>query len=158
MKKGLIGAWMMLLLVSVLPGCLKKDEGCEPVRPDTEAPLMLNYMSANHMNGTKHSSGMYYEVVNPGTGTIPTTSSRIIVTYTGKLLNGTVFERVDTPDPNGFVLNQVIEGWKIGVPLIRKGGSIRLVIPSSLAYSCIERPGIPANSVLFFEINLIDVL
>jgi FKBP-type peptidyl-prolyl cis-trans isomerase FkpA len=158
MKKGIVGSWLLLLFVSALSGCVKNNEGCESVRPDTEEPLMLSYMNTNHINGTKHSSGMYYEIGNPGSGVSPSSNSRIIVTYTGKLLNGTIFERVDTPDPNGFILNQVIEGWKIGLPLIKEGGSIKLIIPSSLAYSCIERPGIPANSVLVFEINLIDVL
>ena len=50
-----------------------------------------------------------------------------------------------------------IEGWKIGIPLIKKGGKLKLIIPSALAYGCNDISGIPGNSILFFDIDLIDV-
>ncbi len=86
---------------------------------------------------------------------MPTSSSKVFVTYTGKLLSGTQFDQ--SSNVISFFLNQVIEGWQIGVPLIKKGGKILLLIPSAYAYGCNGSRSIPPNSVLFFDIDLIDV-
>ncbi|MCA6452324.1 MAG: FKBP-type peptidyl-prolyl cis-trans isomerase [Chitinophagaceae bacterium] len=76
--------------------------------------------------------------------------------YTGKLLNGTTFDA--TANPISLSLSSVIDGWKIGLPLIKKGGRIKLVIPSALAYSCTGAgTSIPPNSPLFFDVTLQDV-
>jgi len=50
----------------------------------------------------------------------------------------------------------LIAGWQIGLPLIHKGGEIKLIVPSSLAYGCGNGP-LPANSILYFDIHLVDV-
>jgi FKBP-type peptidyl-prolyl cis-trans isomerase FkpA len=54
-------------------------------------------------------------------------------------------------------LNTVIEGWQIGMPLIKKGGRIKLIIPSSYGYGCIEKGNIPPNSVLYYDVYLANV-
>jgi FKBP-type peptidyl-prolyl cis-trans isomerase FkpA len=113
------------------------------------------YATAIGMNATKHISGMFYEIINPGTGNTPSANSKVSVTYTGKLLNGTQFDQATTPV--SFYLGQVIEGWQIGIPLIKKGGSIKLIIPSSYGYGCNSYSTIPGNSILFFDVALIDV-
>jgi FKBP-type peptidyl-prolyl cis-trans isomerase FkpA len=153
-----LSAIITLLFCAVLMnGCLKSEKGCETQSPSAEEPQLVNYASANGITATKHSSGIYYEIISAGSGTAPNLSSRVFVTYTGKLTDGTVFEKVDTPV--NFILGGLIEGWKIGIPLIKKGGRIKLIIPSSLAYSCPGQPsaGIPSNAVLFFDITLVDV-
>ena len=76
--------------------------------------------------------------------------------YTGKLTNGTIFGQSTTPLT--ISLSTVIAGWQIGIPLIGEGGVIKLIIPSSLAYGCVANGSIPANSVLFFEVELVDIL
>ena len=118
---------------------------------------MVAYCTSNSINYTPSSSGLLYEIINPGTGTVqPTTSSTISVMYVGKLLNGTTFDSSTTVLSS--VLSNLIDGWKQGIPLIRKGGRIKLVIPSALGYSCTGYPPvIPANSPLFFDISLTDV-
>lgn len=138
----------------VFTGCIKKDQGCTPVRPQDEETQIMAYAATNGMNATKNPNGIYYEVITPGVGATPTLASTITVSYTGKLLNGTVFEQ-----SMGYTkaLNSVIEGWQIGMPLIRKGGRIKLIIPSSYGYGCIEKGNIPANSVLYYDIYLSDV-
>jgi FKBP-type peptidyl-prolyl cis-trans isomerase FkpA len=72
------------------------------------------------------------------------------------LLNGTVFDGTTT-QPISFKLGQVISGWQIGIPLIQKGGKIRLLIPSGLAYGPDGQGPIPGNAVLDFDIELLDV-
>ena len=72
-------------------------------------------------------------------------------------MNGTIFDS-NTGAPIQFILGQVIPGWQLGLPLIQKGGVIRLIIPSSLAYGCTGSGSIPGDSVLYFEVELVDVI
>ena len=82
-------------------------------------------------------------------------SSTITVKYTGKLTNGTIFDQNQTGA--SFVLSSLILGWRKGLPLIQKGGSIILYIPPSLGYGCSSVGGIPPGSNLVFDIELLDV-
>jgi FKBP-type peptidyl-prolyl cis-trans isomerase FkpA len=149
----------LLLLAGILfafcSGCSNPDKGCMPVQPKDEEQTILNYAASHGITPTKHSSGLYYQVINPGTGAVPNMSSRISVTYTGKLLNDAQFDQATSAVT--FTLSGVIEGWRIGIPLISKGGKIKLIIPSALAYSCVQNGPIPSNSVLYFDIDLLDV-
>ena len=123
----------------------------------SEEGTITTYAAANGITATRHSSGLYYQIINPGSTVTPIISSKIFVTYTGKLLNGTVFDQQTNSSLTGFFLSQVIPGWQIGIPLIQKGGEIKLIVPSSLAYGCTAQGPIPANSVLYFDIVLVDV-
>lgn len=147
---------LLTLLAFTAAGCLK-DDSCNPKSVESEQSAILAYASANGITATRHSSGLYYEVINPGSGTPPTLLSTVSVRYTGKLTNGTVFDS-QTGTPVTFPLNGVIPGWQIGIPLISKGGVIRLIIPSALAYGCTGIGSIPPNSILYFDVTLVDVL
>ena len=136
-------------------GCSKQETGCTPVEPKTEEPQIIAYAAKDSIHATKHSSGIYYEIINPGSGAVPTRNSKVSVTYTGKLLDETKFD--ESTSPVDFYLSEVIEGWQIGIPLIKKGGRIKLIIPSAYAYGCNGSGPIPANSVLFFDVTLTDV-
>jgi FKBP-type peptidyl-prolyl cis-trans isomerase FkpA len=146
-----LGAFLSLFLTSCI-----KNTTCKNKTVESEDAEMQNYASANGITATKHSSGMYYQIVSPGSGPSPSFSSVLFVRYTGKLLNGSVFDS-QTTTPVQFQLGQVIFGWQLGLPLIQKGGIIKLIIPSSLAYGCRSQGPIPANSILYFEIELVDV-
>ncbi|MEI6085972.1 MAG: FKBP-type peptidyl-prolyl cis-trans isomerase [Bacteroidota bacterium] len=156
----------MRKLIFVLPvfllaalSCGKTStSGCTPATVASEQTALVSYCTTNTINYTAHSSGILYEIVNPGTGNTPTLTSRIFITYTGKLFNGTVFDSQSNATLTGWTLNSLIDGWKIGLPLIKKGGHIKLVIPSSLAYGCVgSGTTIPSNTPLFFDISLVDV-
>jgi len=149
----------LILCVSILlalGGCMKKDEGCTAVDPSVEKPAMISYCVSNNILYTQHSSGILYQIVDPGYGATPTPNSLIYVSYTGKLLDGTIFDAQASPT-TGFYLRNTIDGWITGIPLIKKGGYIRMVIPSYMAYGCNGQGGIPPNSPLYFEVRLIDV-
>lgn len=114
------------------------------------------YLAANSIVAVKDPSGLYYKIIQNGTGTLaPGSSSQITVKYTGKLLNGSLFDQANTPV--SFYLGQVIPGWQIGLPHIKAGGKILLLIPSALGYGNQSAGSIPPNSVLVFEIELLDV-
>lgn len=145
-----------LLALLVLSGSCLKDNACRNKSIESEDAAMQALAVANGMTATRHSSGLYYQITNPGTGVNPTTTSSVSVKYTGKLANGTVFDQQTNPTAL-YPVNGFISGWQVGLPLIKEGGSIKLVIPSALAYGCIQQGIIPANSILFFEIELVDV-
>ncbi|HKG70091.1 MAG TPA: FKBP-type peptidyl-prolyl cis-trans isomerase [Segetibacter sp.] len=126
-----------------------------PVKPEAEEPQIIAYAARDSIHVNRHSSGIYYEIIDPGNGLTPTLNSKLSVTYTGELLNGTKFD--EQTNPVDFNLSGVIEGWQIGIPLIKKGGRIKLIIPSAYAYGCNGSGLIPPNSTLFFDVNLIDV-
>lgn len=136
-------------------GCSKQKQGCMPVKPEAEEPQILTYTASDSIPAAKHSSGIYYEIINPGSGAAPSQNSNVTVTYIGKLLNGTVFDK--STSPVSFNLADVIEGWQIGIPLIKKGGRIKLFIPSAYGYGCNGSGSIPPNSVLFFDVSLLNV-
>lgn len=104
-------------------------------------------------------SGLQYEVIKEGTGKQPKETDKVTVHYTGKLLDGSVFDSsVERGEPIEFGLNQVIKGWTEGVQLMKEGGKIILYIPSELAYGDMDRGGpIPPGSTLIFEVELIKV-
>ncbi|MBL7732310.1 MAG: FKBP-type peptidyl-prolyl cis-trans isomerase [Chitinophagaceae bacterium] len=154
MKKVLLASLVVSMLAGS-PSCIK-DETCRNKTVESEQAAIQTFATNNGITGAFHSSGIYYQVMNPGSGFTPSTSSKVFVTYTGKFMNGDQFDTGTTP-AEGWVLGTLIPGWQIGLPLIQKGGTIKLIIPSSLAYGCTGRIGIPGNSILYFEITLNDV-
>ena len=164
MKKIVLPSFLFFVIFSGL-SCLKSSTTCTPKTPASEAAQMQAYCTANGITPTIHSSGLFYEVINPGSGATVTISSRIAITYTGKLQSGTIFDQRTTPNntqasgpESPWALSQLIEGWQIGIPLIKKGGRILLVVPSSMGYGCAGYGSIPGNAILFFDITLVDVL
>ena len=109
------------------------------------------------MTVTAHPSGLYYQIISQGSGATANANSKIFITYDGRLLNGTQFDHQDVPNVSGWPLSGLIEGWKIGIPLIQKGGRIKLLVPSALAYGCEPYQTLPGSSVLYFDITLVDV-
>ena len=145
----------LILPALFLAGCIK-DKSCQAKTVQSEDAAMLSFISANGITATRHSSGMYYEIVTPGSGATPTINSSVSVMYVGKLTDGTIFDQTTTATPL-YAVTAFITGWQLGLPLISKGGVIRLVIPSSLGYGCTQAGAIPANSILYFEVGLVDV-
>ena len=108
-------------------------------------------------------SGLQYMVIKEGTGATPTTKSTVSTHYRGSLIDGTVFDasyKEDTPadgeEPVSFGVTQVIKGWTEALQLMKVGSHYRLFIPSELAYGENGPGEIGSNSVLVFEIYLID--
>ena len=104
-------------------------------------------------------SGLQYVVEKEGDGAQPSASDEVTVHYTGKLLNGTVFDSsVNRGEPATFPLNRVIPGWTEGVQLMKEGAKYTIFIPSDLAYGAGGVPNvIPPHSTLIFEVELIKV-
>lgn len=118
---------------------------------------ITDYLQRESLTAQRTPSGLYYIIENPGVFPKPTINSKVTVHYKGYHTNKTVFETTHGKEPVTFPLNDVIEGWKEGLQLFGTGGKGTLLIPSHLGYGSTIMPGIPANSVLIFDVHLIKV-
>lgn len=119
------------------------------------------FLADNALNKSVYTtkSGLQYKIVKKGTGKKPKASDKVRVHYTGKLLDGTVFDSsVERGEPIEFPLNQVIPGWTEGLQLMNEGSSYILYIPHNLGYGEQPMGSIPPGSTLIFEVELIKVL
>ena len=104
-------------------------------------------------------SGLQYRVIKEGTGQSPTKDDKVKVHYVGKLLNGTEFDNsIERGEPSEFGLNQVIKGWTEGLQLMKSSAKYEFFIHPRMAYGARPRPQIPGNSLLIFEVELIEVI
>jgi FKBP-type peptidyl-prolyl cis-trans isomerase FkpA len=159
MNRILAGCMLIIVMAS---GCLKDQpdgnctfDPCAFVVPAAETAMVEEYLNANSITATKHCSGMYYTIINQGTGASPEVCDGVSVKYVGKLTNGSTFDQA--ANPVNFNLSTLIGGWQLGIPLIKTGGKIMLYLPPSLGYGSAGSGSIPANSVLIFDIDLVDV-
>lgn len=160
-KKIVVIATLVVMIFSVA--------GCAKSTPDTnncvanntgvptaaEIASVKSYLDSKAITATQDPGGFFYIIVAPGAGATPTLSSKVTVKYTGSLENGTVFDQSQTGTT--FPLSQLILGWQKGIPLIKKGGTIKLYLPPSLGYGCNAIGSIPPASNLIFTIDLVDV-
>ena len=108
----------------------------------------------------KSESGLYYKVLDPGTGDKPSMTDSVLVHYKGTLIDGTQFDSsYDRGAPATFRLDQVVKGFGEGLTKIGAGGKIILYIPSDLGYGNSPRPGgvIKPGDTLIFECELLEV-
>lgn len=120
----------------------------------------IEFLSENKKRAEVKSteSGLQYEVIKEGKGKKPSKTSRVTVHYTGKLIDGTVFDSsVERNQPATFGLNQVIPGWTEGLQLMSEGSKYILYIPASLGYGNQPVGNIPPSSTLIFEVELLKI-
>ncbi|GAB2696730.1 hypothetical protein GCM10027037_20860 [Mucilaginibacter koreensis] len=151
MKKFLL---LFFIAATTLTACKKdkKDNFDPAAQAVADDNAIQSYIKRKNIDAQKDPSGVYYQVLTPGSGTYPTSTSTVSVVYKGELLDGTVF---DSGTINSSPLARLIAGWQYGVPHINKGGRILLLIPSGLGYANQAAGSIPPNSVLVFTIDLL---
>lgn len=118
------------------------------------------YLEANKTKeGVKvTATGLQYQVVEEGSGENPKAESLVSVHYKGTLIDGKEFDSsFGRGQPAKFPVNGVIPGWQEALKLMKKGAKWKLFVPPELAYGDRARPGIPANSVLVFDVELLDI-
>lgn len=105
-------------------------------------------------------SGLQYEVISEGDGAMPTAGDQVEVHYTGKLIDGTVFDSsVERGTPATFGVTQVIPGWVEALQMMKAGSKWRIYIPSNLAYGPNGAGGvIGPDATLIFDVELLKVL
>lgn len=166
MKKVVV--FISILGITGLVSCFNLEPACirtinqnlidllDTARLNADGRTIDAWLAARSINATKDVSGLRYRIIKEGTGETPCLGDVVSVDYTGSLLsNGSVFDSstaaVDLP------LSNLILGWQLGFLKLRKGAKAVFYIPSGLAYGAQSRPNIPANSILIFDIDFVDL-
>lgn len=165
MKKMFLG--MCLLTLIAMEGCKKSDEqpctaqvSAETINAIDQTQLQKdiatidNYLAANAITATKHSSGLRYVISTAGDDSRPCLESNVSVKYSGQFFNGSVFD--SSVAPISFQLNKLILGWQIGFTDFGKGTKVTLYVPSGFGYGVKGATSIPPNTNLVFYIELLD--
>lgn len=132
--------------------------------------LIKDYLAKNNITAVKATQGTYVQIIQQGTGAQIDTSMLLNVNYTGKTLDGKMFDSNTDPSKNHIdpllvnltsnpTFGGIIPGWKDALPLLKIGAKAKIFIPSSLAYG--EQgsaPDIKPNEVLVFDIDILDQL
>lgn len=145
---------LFLMLLPLLAGCMKDDYVDYTV---VDEEIITQYLAENNIDAERHQYGLYYKVINEGNGAPigedENLNEKVTFSYKGYLTNGQVF--ADTKGENVTqYLNQLLWGFQLGFPQINREGEIHLYIPSGLAYGSSGANGVPANSVVIFEVKI----
>ena len=104
-------------------------------------------------------TGLQYKVIREGEGESPGKTDKVKVHYAGQLIDGSEFDSsIKRGEPSSFGLNQVIKGWTEGLQLMKVGSKFEFYIHPKLGYGSRSKPNIPANSLLIFEVELLEIL
>ena len=131
-----------------------------------DAAIIEQYIADNELDATPATEGLYVVIDDPGAGQNPTINSTVRVKYDGKfielnaqnqLVEGDSFD-VSSESGATFPLSNVIRGWQLGIPLFKTGGVGKLIIPSGLAYGASGSGSIAPNSVLVFDVELLEIV
>ncbi|MEO0339759.1 MAG: FKBP-type peptidyl-prolyl cis-trans isomerase [Bacteroidota bacterium] len=115
------------------------------------------YLAANNIDAIEDQSGLFYIVTQDGTGEErPGPNSTVEVKYRGYFTDGTVFDQSRGDNTAEVDLNNTILGWRIGVPLMKKGEKTTFFLPSGLAYGFRGSGPVPPNTVIIFDVELFN--
>ena len=122
---------------------------------DSFADLSVDeYIEVNKLTTKELDKGVHIVIDNAGNNVKPNINSEVKLNYVGKLTDGTQF---DSGSNIKFQLSNLIEGWKIGLKEIGEGGSCKLIVPPGAGYGSSNTGIIPPNSVLVFDMELLEV-
>lgn len=163
MRKGVFKftAAFFAILPFIIASCMDTESDVPDFNEQLQKDLAAidAYIVANNIeNVEQDTDGLLRYVIHraPGTGIKPTIDSCVTANYAGKLMTtGTEFDKGTNIS---FPIGGVIDGWKIGIPLLHVGDSATLYIPSGLAYGYYGYPpDIPKNANLIFNVGLTKV-
>ncbi len=144
-------------IMGIIQTYMMKAEEERVKKAEIENSLFLENNKKNK-NVITTASGLQYEIIKQGTGIKPKATDKVKVHYHGTLIDGTVFDSsVERGTPIEFDLDKVIPGWTEGVQLMPVGSKYKFFIPPTLGYGSRAMGKIKANSILIFEVDLLDV-
>ncbi|MBC8986020.1 FKBP-type peptidyl-prolyl cis-trans isomerase [Pedobacter sp. N36a] len=153
----------ILLLSFLLCGLFAACEKTPPYDPEKQLELdaitIQKYRDSTRANLTVDPSGLNYEILGAGTGTVfPKLQDSLVVYFDARVLKSALtFRTVPETDSVTVKLADAMQGWQIGLPKITKGGRIRLIIPSALAYKDFSGTNIPPRAILDYTITLKNI-
>jgi FKBP-type peptidyl-prolyl cis-trans isomerase FkpA len=137
-------------------GCGKSFDNqasCTGPKAYLDTPQLSAFAKKYGITPVVDTSLLYYQIIVPGSGASPTASSKVFVHYVERLMDGSYID--STVTSTRYSMDSLIKGWQYGLPKIKSGGRIKLLLPSALGLSCLGNGGsIPANAPLYFDIYL----
>ena len=124
---------------------------------------LRDFFAKNNIKAQKTSSGLYYTITKEGEGNQIVAGDTVSVNYTGKLIDGKIFDsNIDSsahPEPLTIEIGKgrVVKGMDEGILLLKKGSKATIFLPSILAYGIKEHGNVPANSILTFDLEITGV-
>ncbi|HEX4957388.1 MAG TPA: FKBP-type peptidyl-prolyl cis-trans isomerase [Lacibacter sp.] len=157
------------VIILSFTACKKKEEPCTATAGSTvvsasEEALVTTYLSNNNITNAVEleNSGMYYSIESSGGAQKPEQCDNVTVKYIGRRQDGTVFDQTSGNNTASFILANLIEGWRRGIPLIGAGGKLKLYIPPSMHYGpaglsdpVTRQVIIPPNQIIIFDMELV---
>lgn len=116
-----------------------------------------NFIKKSKLKYEKSESGLYYFIEKEGEGETIKVTDEVSFKYVGKLLNGQVFDGQNKNKAAKFRVNQLIQGWQEAMLYVKKGGKMKLIVPPQLGYGDYDLDDIPKNSVLIFDMEIVEV-
>lgn len=150
-----LGAWLAVAACAGGPSYSPEN----PAPWDPESIVFAEELGVDLAAMERTSTGLYIQDLTPGEGFTAQRSSLVSLHYVGYLPDGTIFDTSAGGEPFRFRLggDEVIRGWNLGIPGMRRGGMRRLVVRPSLGYRSAARGRIPPNTTLVFDIQLLEV-
>lgn len=142
------------LIASILVSCKTYSEN-DHINFDTK---IKQYIKKHNLIGFERSeSGLYYKIIDEGKGENIKLTDDVTFNYEGKLLNGRIFDGEHKKNPITFQMNELIQSWQEGMMYLKPGGKMKMLVPPHLGYGDYELDKIPPHSILYFEIEVINV-
>lgn len=146
-----------LLALAVLLFACGEEELSFEERLALDLNTIQEHLDENALNATITPDSLFYQDIElEGTGDAPNTDNIVEVRYKGYLLDETVFDQTQGDATVSFRLDQVIQGWQMAVPLLKRGGKGTFYFPSVLGFGSLENGVIEPNTILVFDIELVD--
>jgi FKBP-type peptidyl-prolyl cis-trans isomerase FkpA len=117
-----------------------------------------NFLSSKKEKYTKSESGLYYYIEEKGSGDAIKLTDKVSFMYEGRLLDGTVFDGQFKKRPTSYQVSALIQAWQEAMLYSKKGTKIHLVCPPQLGYGDYDLEAIPKNSILVFDMEIVEVL
>lgn len=154
MKKALL----LTFVLATIFACKKdKDPRTDAQIAADDKAAIEKYLSEKGLTAKTTAQGVYYIIEKEGTGARPTVNNNVSVKYKGYYTDDVVFDETKDGAIAQLWLGSVIEGWQIGIPLIKEEGKIKLLIPSALGYGREPSGDIRESAVLIFDVELLFV-
>lgn len=116
-------------------------------------------ITKNNWTMQRTDSGLYFEIIDAGTNSDHIRfTDQVIFYYIGKLSDSSTFQIIDKDDPLSFRVSELIVGWQEALSLISEGGTIRIILPPQLGYGSKDTGLISANSILIYELTVLEVI
>ena len=141
---------ILVTFVFVLLSCSRNDPD---VIAERDREKILEYIEENELDAMELEEGVFIAITQEGSGGNPSENSLVLLNYIGTLLNGDVFDSGNSARLN---LAAVVRGFRIGVMELNRGSKAIILIPSAAGYGQFSQAGIPRNSVLIFDVEIID--